>query len=136
VTHIFTCFFMTGLIWLIQIVHYPSYRFIWKDQFDLFQKFHTTKITFIVAPVMILELASGCLLFFQYAPHSLFILNFVLLILTWSTTIVFSIPLHGRLSNEYNPIHIRSLIRTNWPRTILWSIRSVITIYILLGKLK
>ena len=60
--HLIFTSIMTGVIWVIQIVHYPSFHFIEKESYTAFQKFHMNSISLIVVPVMILELATGVLL--------------------------------------------------------------------------
>ena len=49
------CLLLTGLIWTVQLVHYPSFQFIEKDSFVEFEKFHQRKISILVIPLMILE---------------------------------------------------------------------------------
>jgi hypothetical protein len=38
---IFSCFFMTGVIWLIQIVHYPAFALIDPNKFLEFHAMHS-----------------------------------------------------------------------------------------------
>ena len=70
---------MVGVIWVIQLVHYPSFHFIDKDIYDSFQKFHMNKISIIVIPVMILELATGFLLLIGNSKNILIIISFGIL---------------------------------------------------------
>lgn len=118
---------MTGLIWLVQVVHYPYFRFIGPDLFKDAQEFHMKSITFIVLPIMILELGTGVWLFFQKSlppEKNLYIVSFILLILIWGFTHFLSVPIHGKLTEAKNIEIINKLVQTNWLRTILWSIRS------------
>ena len=48
---------MVGVIWVIQLVHYPSFHFINKKDYEQFQDFHMKRITYIVMPTMLIELA-------------------------------------------------------------------------------
>jgi hypothetical protein len=111
-------------------VHYPTYRFVSQDIFYLFQKFHVRRITFVVGPVMIIELFTGAWLTFKLQPQILPALNFALLVLTWISTTVFSIPTHEKLLQHYQPSLVNYLIKTNWFRTIFWSLRSILLIYL------
>lgn len=125
---------MTGLIWLIQIVHYPSFRFLNPDRFREFHRFHNQSITFIVAPVMLIELFSGAL--YWYQEWNLFSgLNLLALMLIWMVTTFISVPAHNQLASGHNSAVIERLIRTNWIRTFLWTARSGLMIYILLNIL-
>lgn len=39
-----TSIFLCGLIWVIQLVHYPSFHFVEDSRFIDFQAFHTQRI--------------------------------------------------------------------------------------------
>lgn len=122
--HAFSCFFMTGLIWLIQLVHYPAYRFINPATFTQYQNFHTTTITYLVGPMMALELITAFALLADTPFSKIYLGNMLLLILIWLATAFLSVPAHGKLSAELDPQTIENLISTNWYRTIFWTLRS------------
>ncbi len=118
-------YFMMGLIWLIQLVHYPSYRYIGEKEFFSFQQFHVQTITLIVGPVMILELMSLVFLLIQnWGIHLWW--QFFMTLGIWISTIVFSIPCHEQLKTKKDFHLIKRLIQTNWPRTILWTGKSIL----------
>ena len=119
---------MTGLIWLIQVVHYPSFRFAPAENFDQFHLFHSNRITWIVLPMMSLELLTA--LFLAYRLHGLWLLNFGFVILIWLLTVLVSVPLHKKLTNLKNDDTIKSLVRTNWLRTAAWTLKSLLLIYL------
>ena len=48
---------LVGLIWTIQLVHYPSFSFVAEDHFLEFHRHHTRSITWVVMPLMLVELA-------------------------------------------------------------------------------
>lgn len=131
----FSCFFMTGLIWLIQIVHYPSFLFVEPARFIEFETFHSKKISLIVIPIMLTELATALLLIL-HKQEFVFIINLILLACIWLSTFFLSVPLHNKLMNSSNGTldvgSIQKLILTNWPRTILWTIRSFLWLGLLL----
>jgi hypothetical protein len=132
VLHLGACGFLTGLIWLIQLVHYPSFKYIDPTKFTDYQRFHTLTITFIVGPVMVFEIFSGLYLLIQNQFQGLFLINFLGLLLIWLATAFFSVPAHGILAKEMNMSSIQFLVNTNWVRTILWSLRSGLLVYIIL----
>lgn len=123
--NLFTCFFMTGLIWLVQIVHYPAYKFIDKTQFIQYQNFHTTSISYIVIPIMLIELFSGVYLLFEDELRFWKILNFLGILGIWFVTFFFSVQYHNQLQNGFDLSAIEKLIQTNWIRTVIWSLRSL-----------
>lgn len=126
IVQIMTCAFMTGLIWLIQLVHYPAFEWIAKDQFNSFHQFHSARISYIVGPIMLLELISAALLFINSQDKYFFGINLGLLVVIWLCTALLSVPQHNILSSSANSIAMTQLVLTNWPRTILWSLRTAL----------
>jgi hypothetical protein len=122
---------MTGVIWVVQVLHYPTYRFISEDKFIEFQAFHQKWITVIVAPMMLLELGSAMILIW-IIPSKWTWINLTTIGLIWLSTFLLSVPQHARLSIKRDPATIERLIRTNWPRTLLWTIRCVFLAVVLL----
>ncbi len=122
-----TCLLMTGLIWTIQIVHYPSFHYIEKNEFSRFETFHCQRISYLVIPLMIIEIISSILLV-AVSFDSVHILNLVLNILIWLATFFWSAPTHQKLNSGKESLQINFLIKSNWPRTILWSLRSLLLI--------
>ncbi len=121
--------FMTGLIWFVQIVHYPLFLRIPPAAFVPYERTHTTRTGWVVAPIMLLELITAAALLVLSAPlrHSTaFLTATTLLAAVWISTAVLQIPLHRRLSASPDPAAITSLIHTNWLRTIAWSLRSIL----------
>lgn len=125
--HLFVTFSLCGLIWTIQLVHYPTFLFINQKVFNEFATFHSSQITKIVAPLMILELLSGVYLFWSF-PSLTSGISFALIIFIWLSTAFISVPLHKKLYNAYDVTVVHKLIHTNWLRTIFWSIRSILLI--------
>lgn len=135
--HITCTFALTGLIWYVQLVHYPSFKFIDATQFHEFHRFHSIRTSFIVIPLMLAELITGILLVTGLA--SLFILHLIgliLIILIWFSTFFIQVPQHEALIPDFNPEKAANLIRSNWIRTIAWSFKSILSIYILLELLE
>ena len=134
--HIFSTFFLTGLIWIVQLVHYPGFHFVEPNDFIAFEKFHTSRISTIVIPSMFCELLTGIYLFFLPNTGQLLKLSIILIGFIWLSTFILSVPIHGKLSLGKDTDLINKLVATNWPRTILWSIRSGFLVFLLFkGKI-
>ncbi|RNC84036.1 MAG: hypothetical protein ED557_07870 [Balneola sp.] len=122
---------MTGLIWTIQLVHYPSFYFVDRERFKEFHIFHSKRISILVVPLMIFELISSGILWWESSAFSLNSLGFYLVIAIWISTAAFSVPAHNKLSSEMDKKTIRILVNTNWIRTLLWTIKASIGVYFL-----
>ncbi len=131
---LFCCFYLTGLIWTIQAVHYPAYHFIDVEKFSAYQDYHTKWITPIVAPFMILELLTASLLLMSGKNQTFWIINLVGVLLIWAATFGLSVPAHNTLMKSYDFKAAQFLILTNWFRTFLWSLRSFGLFYFWIGK--
>ena len=122
--HLIFTSIMTGVIWVIQIVHYPSFHFIEKELYTVFQKFHMNKISIIVIPIMLAELITGMMLFLDKSSKSPFlIISFVILVLIWLITGVFFSKAHNELMSGYQELVVNQLVVMNWIRTLLWTLR-------------
>ena len=120
---------MVGIIWVIQLLHYPTFHFIKESDYVEFQHFHMQRISFIVVPAMILELLSAFMLVY-YIRSNLLNLGLIILLVIWLITFVFFTKLHQSLLGGYDKIIVDKLVQINWSRTILWSLRLIILIYI------
>ena len=132
--HLVLASIMVGVIWVIQLVHYPSFRFTDREKYVSFQIFHMRKISFIVMPVMVLEFLSGLLLVLYHSNYeSLLRISFILLLIIWLVTALFFAQIHQKLSKGYDETLLRKLVSFNWIRTLLWTIRTIIITYCLIG---
>jgi microsomal dipeptidase-like Zn-dependent dipeptidase len=44
------------------------------------------------------------------------------------------VPIHDHLTNGYDESAIRRLVRTNWLRTIGWSVRALLVLLLLMTR--
>ena len=122
--HLIFTSIMTGVIWVIQIVHYPSFHFIEKELYTAFQKFHMNKISIIVIPIMLAELITGMMLFLDKSSKSPFLtISIIILVLIWLITGVFFSKAHNELIAGYQELVVNQLVAMNWIRTLLWTLR-------------
>ena len=114
---------MTGILWLVQRVQYPLFLGLNDGHFSKWHDLHSSRITWIVAPMMIFELAVSAALVFLNEIN--FWQNISVLFLTcviWGITFFISVPRHEKLSqNGFDKAVIISLIRTNWGRTLAYT---------------
>lgn len=120
---------MAGVIWFIQVVHYPAYRDCGAVEFAAFQARSTARTGFIVGPLMFVELGSAAWLLWR-PPGGVTVaslwLGAALIAICWASTLLVQVPLHLRLTARHDPAAITRLLRTNWVRTIAWSLRALL----------
>jgi len=133
ILQISSSWFMVGLIWLIQIVSYPLFRFVEDSEFSRYHHYHFWKITPIVGLVMLIELFSAiCLaVFFKYVVSSQIVIMVLLLSVIWASTLFFQLPYHMKLLKLKDIRIIKLLIYTNWIRTIAWTLKGAISLSLL-----
>lgn len=128
---------MVGLIWLIQIVHYPLFASVGVEQFSEYSERHQFLITFIVGPVMAAELITAIVLAFYPVFPGVglwFRIGLGLLVVIWISTALIQVPQHGKLTGGFDLATVQALVRGNWIRTIAWTLRGLILL-VVLGKL-
>lgn len=125
---------MTGLIWFVQVVHYPLFSEVAKlGQFTEYSARHSSLTTWVVGPMMVLELALALMLSLDLNRPAVTLLMLTLLI--WGTTLFLSVPCHAQLAQAFDETAWRKLVSTNWIRTIAWTTKSAIMLYLLLQGL-
>ncbi len=137
ILNLFSTIFLTGLIWTIQIVHYPLFTFVGKTEFPEYHMHHSFRISWIVIPVMLMELVSTILLAWMDQSGSKFwnFLGVFFVIVVWLSTFLLSVPEHSILGNGWNQNSIYRLVATNWVRTIAWTLHSFLLLFQLKMKL-
>ena len=124
VIHLVATSIMVGVIWVIQLVHYPSFHFIDLKQYTTFQRFHMSRISYVVVPAMLTELFTLIfLIIFMDQIDTLVTVSGLLLIIIWLMTAVFFSGAHQKLTSGYDKTVVNSLVKLNWGRTLLWTLR-------------
>lgn len=132
-------FYLTGLVWTIQIVQYPFFSYFRHSNFTNYHTDYRFWITPIVAPAMIVELFTA--IFLMLFPPSeidfkLLVFGLVLVVVIWLSTFFLQVPKHEKLAAGFDEDAHKTLVNTNWIRTFAWSLRSVLMIYLLWKTLK
>lgn len=130
---------MTGLIWFVQIVHYPLFGQVGKPGFALYEASHSSLTTVVVMPLMLIELLTALLLVMQKpakGPVFWLMAGLALVGVIWLTTFFLSVPQHSILSRGFDEQAHRTLVLTNWIRTVAWSVRSLIVLFLVARTIK
>ncbi len=124
---------LIGIMWFSQVVHYPLYKKI-KEGFVEYERSHIRRAALLLGPIMVVEAITAFLLV-GIAPGGIFTTlagtNLVLLILIWLSTFLFQITLHQKLSVRFSPKVLQNLITSNWVRTLLWTLKGVVTVFMI-----
>lgn len=135
VVHLVATTFMTGLIWFVQVVHYPLFAHIPAEASPAYAAEHQRRTALVVGAPMAVE-GVMVLWLFAYPPDGLdrvlpTIGGFVLAVVLASTVIA-QVPRHGRLAGERDASRIgetvSGLVRSNWVRTVGWSLRCALAV--------
>tara|TARA_R110002073_G_scaffold8207_3_gene45780 strand:+ start:62740 stop:63114 length:375 start_codon:yes stop_codon:yes gene_type:complete len=124
---------MAGLCWFVQIAHYPLFREIDSKNFPNYER-KNILTSFVTVPMMTVELFSGLYLFYK-VPDKIFLYSLIALGVIWLSTFIFQIPIHLKLMKTKSLKLISKLILTNWIRTLGWTLRSALLLYILNNKI-
>ncbi|MGJ3240503.1 MAG: hypothetical protein ACFE0Q_17475 [Anaerolineae bacterium] len=130
--HVALTWMLVGLIWTIQVVHYPLFEQVGVETFVNYQRDHMGRITQLLLPLMVFELGTGVVLALQTPPpiqRNTMWVALGLAILIWLVTIFINAPQHGQLAQAFDVNTHRALVQTNWIRTIIWSIRGLIILW-------
>lgn len=124
---------MVGVIWIIQIVHYPLFASVGSDQFRGYEQDHQRLITYIVLPLMFCELITSGLLWVYRPVGSSAVLigiGIALVLLIWGSTFLLQVPQHGQLGNGFDAAVHQKLVSGNWIRTVAWTLRGLVVGYL------
>jgi hypothetical protein len=116
------------LIWLVQLIIYPSLNNIPPDEFSRYHKWYVQRITVIVLPLMLAEMILA-ILWFNNNIHNLNSLLCLFLIgLIWLSTMAIQVPLHKKLQQRKDKQMIHQLVRSNWIRTLAWTAKALLVL--------
>jgi hypothetical protein len=116
-----------GLIWTIQLVHYPMFAGMARDQFVDWHESHAARISLIVVPLMVIEAVTAVLLCLSPPPGVPAALPWIgagLVLVHLGSTAFLQVPLHRKLAEGLDPSVVRRLVNTNWLRTVVWTVRA------------
>ena len=121
---------MFGLIWFVQVVHYPLFKLVDDRKFAAS---HATRTTYVVAPLMLLEIGSSAGLLRaawrpSFIPAGEAWFGAALVGVIWLSTAFLQVPVHDRLQARHSVADAKRLVATNWVRTVAWIIRAALVL--------
>lgn len=131
-SHAAATLYMTGLIWFVQIVHYPLMGAIGNEKFPAYEQRHRSLTTWVVALPMLVETATSVLLLLWFRPAGVSTwqvwAGVILMGVIWLSTVFLQVPCHEKLSKGFDSNMHQRLVLTNWIRTVSWSLRGLLVL--------
>ena len=128
IVHFIVTVYMTGLIWFVQLVHYPMFSSIPSSSFPAYELEHAKRTSSVVILPMMVELISGIAIVLWAQTESTRLYGGIglgLIAVIWLSTFLLQVPCHRVLSGEFDARAAKKLVATNWIRTVAWTLRSV-----------
>lgn len=133
VVHAVATWFLAGLGWVVQVVHYPSMACVAHDTFPAYHEEHSRRIGAVVIAPMLVEAVTALALVVRTPagiPPPATAAGLGLVILIWLSTAFVQVPAHRRLAHGFDPAVHRALVRGNWIRTLGWSARAILAAWL------
>lgn len=117
---------LVTLIWIIQVLHYPSFKYFDRATFGEAMLFHQRRISYIVIPLMLTQLVLT--IYSSFINFNLStVLGLLCLLGIWLSTFMLQVPIHSKLTS-YAHEPIEKLVKSNMIRTALWTLKFCITL--------
>jgi hypothetical protein len=119
---------MVGLIWFVQVVHYPLFAHL--DLAGIVE--HQRRTGWVVGPPMIVEALTAVLLVVERpegVPATAAWTGLALLAVIWISTALIQVPRHRGLAAGSG--EVRRLVAGNWVRTAAWTARGAVVAWML-----
>ena len=124
-----SAWYMTGLIVFVHRVHYPLFDKVMAESFRVYHAEHVRRTTPVVFLPMVVELLASLFLVYQRPPGTSPWLAWAgasAALVCWLSTAGLSVPLHEQLSQGFDTVSHRRLVRTNAVRLVAWVVHAVI----------
>jgi hypothetical protein len=137
--HLGATLYLVGVIWIVQILHYPLLENVGESGYAKYHNRHTSRITPVVAPAMITELLTAVYFVFvslERINARYFWFGLALVLIIWISTFLVQVPLHEKLGASFDAGVQQRLVRTNWIRTAAWTLRGALILWMVWLKIK
>jgi len=117
-----TDFGLVVLIWIVQLVVYPSFKYYSSSDLLKWHPIYTSRMTVVVLPLMLSQLLlHAWRLYHEVSVNHAFLMLCVLS--TWLPTFIAFVPLHHQITaNQDLSATLSKLVAYNWIRTVIWSV--------------
>ena len=114
-------FGLVVLIWMVQLIIYPSFLYYTDKALVSWHKRYTFNVSLIVIPLMTSQL--GLYIYQVLGSQTVFTVSGLsIAIIAWMSTFVLFVPLHQQIANrQHTEFMLKQLVLRNWLRTLLWT---------------
>lgn len=123
--HVAATWALVGLIWTVQVAVYPQFAFVKPEVFARWHASYTRRIGLVVVPLMAVEVVTGLIWVWVEADNALAWVGLVLIAVNWACTALVQVPQHRRLGVGFDAGLVAELVRGNWIRTLIWTLRGL-----------
>lgn len=123
--------YMTGLIWFVQVVHYPLFGRVGEAGYRQYQMAHQNLTSLVVGPAMLAELVSAVWLVLDDTKDRWRWAGLAAVGALWASTALVQMPLHAALARGFDAQAHDRLVASNWVRTLLWTGRSGLALWLI-----
>ena len=127
ITRLLLDFGLCILIWMVQLIVYPSFLFFSDNNLFTWHKTYTKAIALIVIPLMLGQL--GIAIYQVFLAQNIYTLvSIVFVVFLWGITLLKFAPMHQQISEGNTQIQLlKTLVQMNWIRTIIWTLLFVLS---------
>jgi hypothetical protein len=131
IVHLVAAAYMAGVIWFVQVVHYPLFALVPESASTAYARENQPRTARVVGPAMLVEGVCAIWLFLDPPGDLGRVLPLVaglLLAVVLGSTVIVQVPRHARLADDPSTVAetVASLVAGNWVRTVGWSLRAVL----------
>lgn len=131
-SHAAATWFMVGIIWFVQIAHYPLFGRVGPEAFPEYGARNMRLTAWVVGLPMGIEGLMAVLLLAAPPVDAMWLwAGLGLLALIWLSTAIVLYPLHRRLIAGFDVESHARLLTSNWIRTIAWTLRGLLALYLM-----
>lgn len=127
-------FGLVVLIWMVQLVVYPSFLYYRNDDLVVWHRKYTSLIGSIVSPLMLLQLGIS-MYQITMAINLYTIISLVIVGILWTITFLQFVPIHNIISKgSVSDSMLFSLVKKNWTRSFLWTLLFIYSFWIMFSE--
>ena len=115
-------FGLVVLIWLVQLIIYPGFRYYNPAELAIWHPKYSNLITLVVGPLMLAQVGLvGWDVLNRFSW--LTVASAILVGLMWASTAFQAIPMHNIITaSDTSPETLARLVNVNWVRTVGWTV--------------